>query len=99
MSEEQIKGSENEANPAPVHRDVLPRLIHCNPDYRRDPKTDRYCWHCQRDLANNCGSAVNVVFDSMAIVHPMDKHLVESESCLMGPECLRSQSVPVEFCE
>lgn len=44
-----------------------------NPDFRRKPKTDVYCWRCQKDLAPNQPKRW-VVFtaDGSAIIHPDD---------------------------
>lgn len=74
-----------------------PRLIQCDPDYRKTPKTNRYCWHCQKDLENGQEKAVYVDLGTMSIVHPDDRHLVNSVMCLIGKTCIRNQKIPDEF--
>jgi hypothetical protein len=74
-----------------------PRIHDCDPDFRRRPKTNRYCWHCQRDLSAGSGSIVFLVLESYSLVHPKDREMVQCESVLIGPECLRKQKVPKDF--
>jgi hypothetical protein len=97
MSEEQPKDPEAKPDPAPVDRVVMPRIHECDPDYRRDPKTDYYCWHCNRDLKQGRGHSVLVVEEVAGLLHPEDKNQTVSVECKMGSECVKSQNVPREF--
>lgn len=75
-----------------------PRTHACEPDYRMDPKTERYCWCCQRDLKPGAGRKVYVMFDDMQLVHPADVDAAGlCVSSLMGPECIKKNKVPPEF--
>lgn len=43
------------------------------PDYRREPRTSRYCAHCQKDIkAGSPAREVQIVHDGAAILHPDD---------------------------
>ncbi len=47
-----------------------------NPDFRRTPKTSRWCALCQRDFDEESKFKVHLV-DSVLILHPKDKHLYD----------------------
>jgi hypothetical protein len=62
-------------------------------DARREPKTDRYCVRCQKDIKQGsvCRS-VHIVDGGAMVLHPADEHLYTSNSgdCgsyLIGPDC------------
>jgi len=74
---------------------VLPRIIDVDPDFRRNPKTDRYCFYCQRDLKPGVGYTIFVVDLCLQVVHPEDKNMIESFECLIGPEC--AKRIPQEY--
>lgn len=58
-------------------------------DARRDPRTDRFCIRCQRDLRPGMRARVVwMVPGEPMLVHPEDRDGSE-ESWLLGPECLR----------
>ena len=76
---------------------MQPRLHQCDPDYRRTPKTDRYCWHCQRDIKHESVIAKTFVCADpiMCVVHPDDSHMVDCSLLEIGPECLKK--IPFAF--
>jgi hypothetical protein len=47
------------------------RTMFLDPDFRREPKTERYCCRCQKDLG---AAAVRVYLrgDGATVVHPSD---------------------------
>lgn len=72
------------------------RLHFTDPDYRRDPKTDRFCALCQRDLKEGASvvRALQSGQEACCIVHPDDA--IEGDfEVLVGPEC--AKKVPAEF--
>jgi hypothetical protein len=43
----------------------------CDPDFRRDPKTDLYCWRCQKDLKpGQPRRYIHLINDGNEILHP-----------------------------
>lgn len=43
----------------------------CDPDFRRDPKTNLFCWRCQRDLKPEQPKRwIHLINDFSQIVHP-----------------------------
>lgn len=67
-----------------------------NPNYRHNPKTDRFCWHCQCDMREGSGYTVHLATDNwMSLIHPDDATPENSEPVLMGPEC--AKRVPHAF--
>lgn len=70
-----------------------------DPDYRKDPKTDRFCGLCQRDLKPGARvvQAIEADGEHGCIVHPEDASAEELEhyKMLVGPEC--AKKVPPEY--
>lgn len=51
----------------------LQHYLDSNPDFRRQPKTERYCWRCQKDLgANQPARFITFTADGEHIIHPAD---------------------------
>lgn len=47
-----------------------------DPDFRRQPKTQRFCWRCQKDLKSDQKTRwIHLVDGGGAILHPEDEHL------------------------
>ena len=71
--------------------------FHCaDPDFRRNPKTDRFCWHCQRDLKIGVGYKIFVSKEFVLnLIHKEYKDLYEHYECLIGPEC--AKHIPLDF--
>lgn len=60
-------------------------------DYRRQPKTDRYCTYCQKDIKPESRTrSVYIVEEHM--IHPDDKHLYEGDvgTFIVGLDCART---------
>lgn len=58
-------------------------------DARRDPKTERFCSHCQRDLSPTTRARViRMVPGEPFIVHPADAVAGDAFG-LLGPKCQR----------
>lgn len=64
--------------------------FYIDPDFRRNPKTSRYCCCCQKDIK---GSALSVQTDSDGF------NLVEhgGRPALLGKDCARKLRVPKRF--
>jgi hypothetical protein len=69
-----------------------------DPDYRREPKTDLYCAHCQKDLdPKQAYRRVHVVDGGANLIHPDDEalwsvdphHSDEQRMYPVGPECAK----------
>lgn len=64
-------------------------------DARRDPKTDRFCIRCQKDIKPDAEArAVHIVDGGSMILHPADESAYQSDNAdlgfhLIGPECSR----------
>jgi hypothetical protein len=84
---------------------TAPRTKNVDPDFRRDPKTERYCVVCQRDIApERPAHEVMWLWDESAVVHPDDWHLIPAEDIggsvhmgLVGPRCRRK--LGAEWCQ
>lgn len=64
-------------------------------DYRREPKTDRFCVRCQKDIKEGSPSrAVHIVNGGHLILHPDDEssYVPDSGDCgiyLVGMDCAK----------
>lgn len=73
--------------------------LDCNPDFRRKPQTDFFCWRCQKDLDRTQPHAL-VVFslDGEFILHPGDIEAIDA--CLnvlpVGMDC--AKKIGLEWC-
>ena len=84
---------------------MTPRTKWVDPDFRRDPKTERYCVVCQRDIApDRPAFGVMWLWDACAVVHPDDWHMIPAEDVgesvhmsLVGPRCRRK--IGGEWCK
>jgi hypothetical protein len=67
-----------------------PKKFQMDPDFRRDPKTNRYCARCQRDLApNKVAIPVTVNWDNWEVtLDPEGKDL-------LGVDCARAIGIKV----
>lgn len=64
-----------------------------DPDYRKTPKTDRYCVRCQRDIKPETQARmVHVVESGISVLHPEDEKLYTPDAGdrglqLIGMDC------------
>lgn len=57
----------------------------CDPDFRREPKTQVFCWRCQKDLKPNQSRRwIHLVDGGMKILHPDSESEYVSDSGEMG---------------
>jgi hypothetical protein len=63
------------------------RTIFLDYDARREPKTDRYCIKCQKDISPGAPARVVRLVDVM-VVHPDDAG-AEGEDHLVGIDCAK----------
>lgn len=88
QTDEQARGSTATA--------CSPRLFYGDPDFRRQPKTKRFCYHCQKDLTCLAKHFILVCDDgSLHVVDPEDANRVPHQQCEIGPEC--AKYYPREF--
>jgi hypothetical protein len=75
------------------------RTIHISafdPDFRRAPKTNDFCFRCQKDLKPGQARRWLTFVTNMEVAHPADLHLVDENSpayCGMypvGADCART---------
>lgn len=64
-------------------------------DYRHEPKTDRFCVRCQKDIKPNAPTRTVHLLDGHMILHPQDEHLYESDArdtghFIVGMDCART---------
>lgn len=71
-----------------------PRITFLDYDARKDPKTDRFCIKCQKDIKP--GRRVRRVWlkggGESWVVHPDDRHLIPPEDLdewLLGMDCAK----------
>ena len=64
-----------------LNENIRVKEIDC--DWRREPKTDLFCHHCQKDIKSNPHYA-HVIQGGATILHPDDEHLYESNAGDMG---------------
>lgn len=71
------------------------RTVFIDPDFRREPKTGRYCCRCQRDIAPGAPARRIYLRNNGAVaLHPADvpAHALPDDIgwALLGPECARA---------
>lgn len=71
-----------------------PRSHFIDPDFRTQPKTDRFCCVCYRDLRGAC-IVVRISLDGMWVIHPDDATDENSELAFVGLGCCKTW--PAEF--
>lgn len=50
-----------------------------DPDFRRDPKTDLYCFVCQKDLKKGFRYLGHAIMGATEVVHPDDRQIADRE--------------------
>lgn len=50
-----------------------------DPDFRRDPKTDLYCFVCQRDIKKGFRYLGHAIMGATEVVHPDDRQIADRE--------------------
>lgn len=66
------------------------------PDFRRIPKTKKWCCICSRDLKGDTGKRVRVDNEAdCLVIHPDDATEGNSYAGWVGPEC--AKQIPPEF--
>lgn len=75
------------------------RTFNTDPDFRRRPRTDRFCCICQRDLSiDSIGRQVFILGNGWRVVYPDDvaEYVASSHNednpigwCLIGSECVK----------
>ena len=76
----------------------MPRTHYTNPDFRRDPKTNRFCCVCQRDIKGKPAGFVYLAGGGMDVYHLEDApHQEDALRWEVGSECLKK--IPAEFVE
>jgi hypothetical protein len=63
-------------------------------NYRREPKTDRFCAVCQKDMKDEPRRWVHMIDGGPTVLHPEDEHLYTPDggdlgSWPVGPECAK----------
>jgi hypothetical protein len=87
----------NARQPAPPPAEY--RLHHTSPDYRRNPKTNRFCALCQRDILGPSVRAY-ALDGPQCLVHPADAAAASQAGgdvfvVELGPEC--AKLIPQDF--
>ncbi len=74
-----------------------PRLKEFDGDYRRQPKTDRYCTYCQRDIKPNSLTRTVQIVNEHFILHPEDTSTYNGtiQRFIVGADC--AQKIGLEW--